>query len=389
MRMLRSTVCFLMVFMWWAAAAPIKANATAWSSVDVNGVSYLPLENIRSFYKLTPLPRSQRSQARVIVGNKDVSLEFGPGLREVMIGGTQCWLSHPLRDDGKGDFLLSMMDAVKLVDPILRPTYIQGRRSVRTIVIDPGHGGHDAGTQTVWVREADCTQLVATKLRDELARRMPDVNIIITREENQYRSEQQRVDLMSGTDAPIFISLHLNSGRSDMRGVETYTAAPAAPGEQPRPGNVHDASNAALAYALQTALVKGTGAVDGGCRRARYSLLNSVGCPAVMVELGYATHEEEAKQLATVEYQTKLAQAIAEGVCNFARMSHPTTQLEYVEPPKVETPPTPVKAELPTPKVTREKKTTRAKEKTTRAKERSRTRKSTPRRDTSRRGRRR
>ncbi|MBQ5721975.1 MAG: N-acetylmuramoyl-L-alanine amidase, partial [Bacteroidaceae bacterium] len=42
---------------------------------------------------------------------------------------------------------------------------------------------------------------------------------------------------------------------------------------------------------------------DGGCRRAHFSLLNSVRCPSVMVELGYATHPEEGTRLSTEEYQ--------------------------------------------------------------------------------------
>lgn len=341
-------------------ALPVAANATAWVSTEVHGVSYLPLENLRSFYKFSPLPRAPRSNASVTVGNKDIRIEFGPALRDVRISGIRCLLTHPLRQDSKGDYLISRTDMVKLIDPILRPTYIQGRRAVRTIIIDPGHGGHDAGTQTSQVREADCAQLVATKLREELARRIPDVKVQFTHEQNQYRSEQQRVDHISGTEAPLFISLHLNSGRSDIHGIETYIAAPAAPGEQPRPGNVYDTANAALAYALQAALIQNTEAHDGGCRRARYSLLNSVSCPAAMVELGYATHEEEGKKLATAEYQTKLAQALAEGICNFMRMADPATKLAYVEPPKAEEPPTPVKADMPTAKVADDKKARRS-----------------------------
>lgn len=342
---------------------PAQANATAWSTQEVNGISYIPLENLRSFYKFTPMQRKNRSKAIATIGNKDVCIEFGPALRDTTIGGTRCLLSHPLRHSDLGDYLISLTDMVKLVDPILRPTYIAGRRAVRTIIIDPGHGGHDAGTQSSWVREADCTQLVASKLKEELSRRMPELQVIFTHEQNQYRSEQQRVDQINSADSPIFISLHLNSGRSDVRGIETYTAAPAAPGEQPRPGNVHDTANAALAYALQTALIKGTQAQDGGCRRARYSLLNSANCPAAMVELGYATHEEEGKALATNEYQIKLAQALAEGICNFARMADPATKLAFVEPPKVEEPPTPVKADMPVPKPANTKKATRSKAK--------------------------
>ena len=41
----------------------------------------------------------------------------------------------------------SNMDLHKIIDPVLRPTYITNRRSFNTVVIDPGHGGHDSGTR--------------------------------------------------------------------------------------------------------------------------------------------------------------------------------------------------------------------------------------------------
>lgn len=56
----------------------------------------------------------------------------------------------------------------KIIDPVLRPTYIANRRSFNTVVIDPGHGGHDSGTRNRISREADINLSVAKKLRDRL-----------------------------------------------------------------------------------------------------------------------------------------------------------------------------------------------------------------------------
>lgn len=331
-----------------AVSAAAAADAPAWDGIDRGGIRYFTTENLRSFYKLTPLPKSPGGKAGA-VGNRDIRIEFDEENGELNLGGTKCRLSHPLRKDDKGEILISKTDTIKLIDPILRPTYIAGRRPVRTIIIDPGHGGHDVGTQTTAVREADCTLAVAAKLKEILNTRLPGTEIILTRESNQYLSDQQRIDRISNTENPVFISLHLNSGRSDTKGVETYTAAPSEPNEQPGPGNVYDTANCALAYALQAALVQETGATDRACRRAYYNMLNSVPCPAALVEMGYATHEEEAAMLATDEYRTRLATALADGLCNYVRVMNPETKLTVVEAPPEE-PPVPVKAEIPTAK---------------------------------------
>ena len=332
----------------------VHGEATEWQSVTLNDIGYLPLENLRSFYKLTPVapPRNDRTGSHTI-GNADVNIRFTPGERDMQLGGYHCQLAHPVRQDEKGELLISRMDIVKLIDPLLRPTYISHRRKIRTIVIDPGHGGHDAGATASGVREADCTLLVAQRLRDILRQRGYDV--ILTREQNQYLSDQQRIDRANAAPDALFLSLHLNSGRSDIRGIETYAMYPAGKGEPALPGNIHDSSNAALAFALQASLISRTGAQDGGFRRARYSLLSSVNCPAALVELGYITHSEEVNLLGTDTYQTQLAQALADGIDTFANVANPATALQSKpDTATSDTPPRPYKADPPPPAKNRE-----------------------------------
>lgn len=332
----------------------VTADGAMWSTTEGENSSYIPLEDIRSFYKLMPIAQPRGSTTRA-VGNGTVTLIFGPSPGELSIHGLRCTLSHPTRPDDKGDLLVSRTDLLKLIDPVLRPTYIANRRAVKTVIIDPGHGGHDVGTVTDHIRESNVVLMVAGKLAAELKKRGLEVQL--TREDNRHLSDQSRVDFAGHAENAIFISLHLNSGRSDIRGAETYTAAPAAPGEQVRPANEHDAANAALAVALQAALVHKAEAKDGGCRRARYSLLNSLSCPAALVELGYATHPEEAELLNTDEYQNRLALALADGITTFAGVMNPETQLKALPPPPPP-PAEPTKVEPPKKKAEPEKKTT-------------------------------
>lgn len=330
-----------------APATPAQQPAPqvgTWHEREVEGVVYLPLEDLRSFYKLMPLqPKGRRVVGQRTLGNGEVTLTFGPAPRELRIQDRLCMLSYPVQEDASGDLLISKMDVLQVIEPVLRPTYIPNRAAVRTVVIDLGHGGHDTGTVTPYAREADVALVVATKLGAELKKR--GFEVVYTQEQNQYQSPQARVDKANATPAAIFVSLHLNNGRSDVKGAQVYTLAPAAKNEKPLPGHAYSQSSMALAMALQSALVEKTGAEDGGCRRAHFSLLNSVRCPSVMVEMGYATNPEEGTRLATEEYQIKLAGALADGVESFARVMNPATTLQVQKAPVVETPAAPVKVD--------------------------------------------
>ena len=308
----------------------VTADGAMWNAAGTENAGYVSLEDIRSFYKLMPIAPPRGSTARA-VGNGTVTLIFGPGPSELSIHGLRCQLSRPTRPDDKGDLLISRTDLLNLIDPVLRPTYISNRRLVKTVILDPGHGGHDAGAVTDHVRESQVTLMVASKLAAELKKR--GVEVRLTRDANHHVSDQSRVDIAAQAENAIFISLHVNSGRSDVQGAETYTVTPAETDKDKRPANEYDAANAALAVALQAALVQKAEAKDGGVRRARYSLLSSLNCPAALVELGYATHPEESERLNSDEYQTRLALALADGISTFSVVMNPKTQLKALPPP--------------------------------------------------------
>ena len=340
-RLTSASLLALLALLGPARIAAADAPVTPWEpAAVVEGTPYHKLEELRSFYKLTPNSKSA-SKAAYTMGNADVTLELGPGTRELRIGGIALALSHPLQKDATGGWLISREDWLCLIDPILRPTYIAGREAVQTVVIDPGHGGHDEGETTPQLREAELTLQVALKLKAELEKL--GYKVKLTREENLFVSNRQRVECANSAGAgAIFLSLHVNSGRSDFRGSAIYTLAP---GTDARPGHARQAAHAALGYALQSALIARAGTVDAGCRRAHFSLLSSVTCPAVWVELGYTTHAQEGAILATPAYQETLAQALAQGVATYARVADPTAKIPVQALPQR----TPVKQPVSTP----------------------------------------
>ena len=103
-----------------------------------------------------------------------------------------------------------------------------------TVVLDPGHGGHDAGTVGTGRRkiyEKHVVLKVALKLEKLLNENMDDVRVLLTRRTDVYPRFIDRVNTANKNDADIFISIHCNSVENvkrdgpRVRGAETYVMA--------------------------------------------------------------------------------------------------------------------------------------------------------------------
>lgn len=317
-------------------AAEIRGSAADWAPEDIDGVSCVSLEALRSFYKFTAVQQSGDPAGVQRIGNGSFSISFGPGARDISIQGYRLRLSEPVRRNAAGELMIAKLDLVKLIDPVLRPCYIAGREPVKSVIIDPGHGGLDTGRAGKDIRESDLTLALALELEKLLKQR--GYRVELTRRQNIFVSEPQRARSTGkggadGESGSIFISLHLDNARSDVSGIRSYATAPAGTSGSSVPGNAHDAANIALAFSLHAALVAGTGAADGGVSRAHYSLLNSVHCPAALIELGNAGNPAECELLNSADYRSRLALALADGIDAYAAAMRPDATLKAGERP--------------------------------------------------------
>ncbi|MBE6436265.1 MAG: N-acetylmuramoyl-L-alanine amidase [Akkermansiaceae bacterium] len=318
---------------------PLHANEDMeWQATTLNGEKYYGLNLLRTFYKLTTSDKKGKDGEQM-TRNSAFSLGLTPGKREATISGYRVRLSAPVAQDDSGELLVSETDFVKLIDPILRPTYINERRDIQTVILDPGHGGTDSGNKTPLLNESVYTLQLAQELAEELKKQ--GLNVVLTRNGNHDLSDTDRVEVAANCHNAIFISLHLNSGRSDVYGVETYTTAPLSAGKRAMAGNRYDAANAALAFALHSHMVAATKAPDRALRRAYYTLLNTMPCPAAMVMVGYCTHEKEAANLAAEAYRAELVKGLAAGIITFKNAIRPGAQITVPAAPKPQ-PPAPV-----------------------------------------------
>lgn len=318
-------VCLAMLF---ALGTALEAD---WDERQIGKRSYVSANSLKEFYKFQTLTRSGKS---ITLERSDVRIRLRQGSQECLMNGMKFIFSHPVAVSG-GKAWISKIDLTKLVDPVLRPKFIGSAGNFRTVVIDPGHGGKDAGATNAYGTEADYNLTVSRYLKRLLEKQ--GFRVVMTREDDRYLSLQQRVNLANEIEEnAIFISVHHNSARrSSARGIETFTLSPVgvahygrglkASDFQKRAGNTHDSANVALASAVHSRLLVGlkdkksgrSYTLDRGIKRARFSVLSGVRHPSILIECGFMSNGYEAKLIHDTGYQRRVAAAIAEAVVRY------------------------------------------------------------------------
>lgn len=303
----------------------ISSACAEWEVVSVRGKQYVTAQSIKSFYSFTKLARSGKTAT---LENALVKMSLTAGSQECIMNRVKFIFSYPVLEHS-GRLLVSRVDLSKLIDPVLRPTYIRGAGNFRTVILDPGHGGRDAGAVNQYGTEAGYNLRVARIVRDTL--KAKGYNVIMTRDSDRYLTLPQRVALANKHDNAIFISIHFNAGgRRKARGLETFTLSPVGVAHYGRNvktsdfnirrGNYQDSANIALATAIHGRSLERTRSVqipDRGIKRARYSVLTSIKHPAILVEGGFLSHPVEARLIHSSTYQKSIALGIAEGVMRY------------------------------------------------------------------------
>jgi N-acetylmuramoyl-L-alanine amidase len=93
---------------------------------------------------------------------------------------------------------------------------------MRTIVIDPGHGGHDPGCHGASANEKNVALAVSLKLGKLIEQHFPDVKVIFTRKTDVFVELYRRAQIANENKADLFICIHCNSGPKTAYGAETF-----------------------------------------------------------------------------------------------------------------------------------------------------------------------
>jgi N-acetylmuramoyl-L-alanine amidase len=228
---------------------------------------------------------------------------------------------------------------------------------VRTIVIDPGHGGENIGAEGPGgTLEKDISLAIARKLRAQLVSAR-GLQVFLTRDKDVEVDLDERTAIANNYKADLFVSIHANGSRyRGAKGAEVYFLSYQASDDDSRrvaqmegaadpvalapPGSdlalilwdmaqaEHLEESSALASRLQEELATVTGSEGRGVKQAPFRVLVGAAMPAVLVEVAFISNPDEEKLLAADDYQDKVAAALARGIERYrreisARLEHP------------------------------------------------------------------
>lgn len=183
-----------------------------------------------------------------------------------------------------------------------------GERHLGLIAIDAGHGGMDSGTYNGEILEKNVNLQIALKLRDELKAR--GYSVYMTRDDDTYVGLQKRAELVNAQDNVLaFVSVHQNavdSEKSSIYGIEGWTFKREGCGE--------------FAELVVNHVCDITGAKNRGyAYKTNLVVTSKTTMPAVLLECGFLSNDEECAKLASDEYQKLIARGIADAIDEFTK----------------------------------------------------------------------
>jgi N-acetylmuramoyl-L-alanine amidase len=321
----RPLLFILLIAVAWVGQQPAAVSAV--EHVRIAGQDYV---RVADWARVNGLDaRWLKQDESLQLSNHTTKLVLAVDHRETQINGIAVWLLFPvvLRS---GNAYLAHLDLQTTLLPILSPPRSPRKTRIRTVCLDPGHGGKDTGYLIGSNQEKNYTLLLAQEVRQKLSR--AGLKVILTRSTDAFVELPTRPEIAKRRSADLLVSLHFNAAeasRDTAQGAEAYSLTPAgasstnARGEGgdvgPFPGNRCNEKNIFLAYQVQRALTRSLGVQDRGVRRARFAVLRDAVMPATLIEAGFMSHPVEGRKIFTAAYRQKLAQAIVEGVLAYKR----------------------------------------------------------------------
>ncbi len=219
---------------------------------------------------------------------------------------------------------------------------------VRKIVLDPGHGGKDAGAMAFGMKEKDIVLKLALKLAPILQRQL-GCEVILTRTTDKYIPLEERTAIANTSGADLFISLHINAHpASKVHGLETYYLNLTTNAEAMRVAalenatsthqmsdlqdilsdilqnsKVHESSR--LAKLVHHSIIGGLSSTKTlsiknlGVKQAPFYVLIGAQMPSILLEIAFLSNPGDAKRLRNERFLDTISQEIGNGIQSYIR----------------------------------------------------------------------
>jgi len=259
----------------------------------------------------------------------------------------------PLKIRAKLHILLIIMFLFPGLGPLAVLAQEKDNYHLKTVVIDPGHGGRDIGAPGRIRHEKDLVLDISMKIGEYIKKNHPDVKVIYTRKTDTLIPLHKRAEIANRNKADLFISVHCNANENrKVKGTETYVM-----GLHKSQSNLEVAKkeNSAILYeedysrkyegfdpksaesyiifsliqnayleqsmkfasAVQDNLDRSTGLNNRGVKQAGFIVLYKTATPRVLVEAGFISNPEQEKYLNSEKGQHKIAESIGKAFTDY------------------------------------------------------------------------
>jgi len=251
---------------------------------------------------------------------------------------------------------------VIIVSQLFNTSFPQGN-GIKTIVIDAGHGGKDPGCVGKQAKEKDITLSVALKLGEMIKTNHPNINVIYTRQTDDFVELIERAEIANRNSADLFISIHCNASKTKSSyGAETFVMGlhksdanlevakkensvillekdyikkydgfdPNSPETQiifSLYQNAFLEQSLIFASEIQKKLSSKSKRFDRGVKQAGFLVLYKTTMPGVLIEIGFLSNQKEEEFLITDEGQNIIAKSIYEAFSNYKKQIEKKIQI--------------------------------------------------------------
>lgn len=338
-----------------AAQGPyLKLDPTLQRDIRVfENVQYVPLMRICETYSLDS---KWDSVIRTAIISKNGRIILRAGSDRILVNGEMRKLGSPVVFTNSTvyvptTFVRNNLTFIVGAAPVgkvwekMPEARVPGKYTIKTIVIDPGHGGRDAGAvgRKFRLKERDLTLAISRKLKNILEDH--GIRVIMTRDRNVFIPLEERVRIANSSDADLFVSIHINASRSRMmNGFECYYLSEATDDNARALEAFENASlksdegtilehskgldktlwdikltenrreSAELASDICKAVETSLATRNRGIKTAKFYILKWTRIPAVLVEAGYISNKFEELKFKNENYVDRITDVIAKGI---------------------------------------------------------------------------
>lgn len=187
--------------------------------------------------------------------------------------------------------------------PLIPEKYVMIPRcnGKKLVVLDAGHGGSDYGAIRGGINEKDINLDVTKRVQAILQSK--GVTVAMTRNKDETVSLEGRTTFCAQEDPDIFVSIHVNSSlKPEITGIETH---------------YYHQDSLELARTTHSCLVSCVKTKDRGLFKSRFYVINHTKVPAILVEIGFISNDEERADLVSEKRKDQTAKAVAEGILEY------------------------------------------------------------------------